>query len=201
MMKQAKELLIYLTTKAEDKNLSDYMVEARSRQDLRSLANVLRSRLGLENCIFFPIVKLLDIFSEIFPDTFSYEIVEDDVLPENTHADTDISRGHIRIKESVYNGACEGNGRDRMTIAHEIGHFLTLDILGFKLKRNFSTNKIPPYCDPEWQAKCFAGELLVPAHLVSNLSPDQIASQCGVSKAAAKFQYNHIMREGGKNCA
>lgn len=70
----------------------------------------------------FRLQKLLDVLAEVFED-FSYEIVEDDELPLGTHADTDVLTGHIRIKQSVYNNACNGNGRDRMTIAHEIGHF------------------------------------------------------------------------------
>ncbi len=72
-----------------------------------------------------PIVELLDILTEIFKD-FSYEIVDDTELPLIMHADTDVRTGHIRIKESVYERACNGEGRDRMTIAHEIGHYFTL---------------------------------------------------------------------------
>ena len=49
-------------------------------------------------------------------DDFNYEVVEDKVLSKKVHADTDIRTGHIRIKESVYEGACNGEGRDRMTI-------------------------------------------------------------------------------------
>lgn len=179
--------------------MTDYIVEAKSRQELRMLAYSLRMKMGLENCLFFPIVEMLDIFTEIFSPQFSYEIVEDNELKEDTHATTDVLTGHIQIKESVYNGACEGKGRDRMTIAHELGHFLTLCFLDFNLERNFSQKEYPSYRDPEWQAKCFAGELLVPAHLVNDLTPNQIASQCGVSKDAAKIQYDHIHKGGDDN--
>ena len=180
--------------------MTDYLVEAKSRHNLRELANLLRQELGLENCIYFPIVEILDVLVKVFSPGFSYEIVEDNELPENTHADTDVSTGHIRIQESVYNGACEGKGRDRMTIAHELGHFLTLCLLGFKLERNFRKEECLSYRDPEWQAKCFAGELLVPAHLVKDLSPKQIAKQCGVSVDAAKIQYRHIHEGGDEIC-
>ena len=46
-----------------------------------------------------------------------------------------------------------------MTIAHEIGHYFTLCFCGFRLERNFSGGKIPAFRDPEWQAKCFAGDV------------------------------------------
>lgn len=164
-----------------------YIVEAKSRNDLRNLANELRNRLGLNNELWVPIVELLDVFSEIFND-FSYEIVLDDALPKGVHADTDVRTGHIRIKESVYEGACNGKGRDRMTIAHEIGHYFTLCFCGFKLQRNFNSSKVPTYQDPEWQAKCFAGEFMISRHLTHKMNPKEIAKACGVSLDAAKVQ-------------
>ena len=91
------------------------MVEAKSRADLRRLARLLREHLHLDDVLYFPIVELLDVMTELFDD-FSYEIVEDGALPKKVHADTDIRTGHIRIKESVYEGTCNGEGRDRMTI-------------------------------------------------------------------------------------
>lgn len=139
----------------------------------------------------FPLFELLDVFTEIFDD-FNYEVVEDTVLSKKVHADTDIRTGHIRIKESVYNGACNGEGRDRMTIAHEIGHYFMLCFCGFKLERNFSDRKIPIFRDPEWQAKCFAGELMIPAHLVKGMSKFEITRRCGVSFNAAHEQYKHL---------
>lgn len=177
--------------------MTDYFVEAKSRAELRDLANEFRSTLGLENTLYFPIVNILDVLAVMYPGKFSYEIVNDCELPKDTHADTNIQTGHIRIKESVYNRACNGEGRDRMTIAHEIGHFLTLCICGFSLERNFRKMKCPAFRDPEWQAMCFAGELMVSAHLARSLSPNQIAQKCGVSLDAAKCQYKHIHEGGG----
>lgn len=54
----------------------DYVVEPKSRKQLRLLASILRNQLGLKNEIYFPIVELLDVMCEIFPN-FSYEIVLD----------------------------------------------------------------------------------------------------------------------------
>ena len=180
--------------------MSDYIVEAKSRKNLRTLANSVRLRLGLENCIYIPIVKILDVMAEIFDPDFSYEIVNDDDLPAGTHADTDVRTGHIRIRESVYDGACRGEGRDRMTIAHEIGHCLMLCLCGFHLERNFTNKSVPAFSDPEWQAKCFAGEFMVSARLAKNLSPEEIVKRCGVSLDAAKLQYMHIHKGGEENC-
>ena len=170
--------------------MNDYMVEPKSRNDLRFLAGILRKHLGLDNELKIPIVELLDIFSEIFDD-FSYEIVSDDSLPPEIHAETNIKTGHISIKESVYERACDGEGRDRMTIAHEIGHYFTICFCGFKLQRNFKNEKIPAFKDPEWQAKCFAGEFMMGHNLIANMSLRDIYTSCGVSLDAAKYQYDH----------
>ena len=78
-----------------------------------------------------------------------------------------------------------------MTIAHEIGHFFTLCFCGFKLQRNFSKRKVKHFNDPEWQAKCFAGEFLVPYHLTKNMDTMEIVEACGVSFDAADYQLNH----------
>ena len=82
-----------------------------------------------------------------------------------------------------------------MTIAHELGHYFTICFCGFKLERNFTNKKIKAYRDPEWQAKCFAGELLVPAHLMKGCSVGEIIEECGVSYDAAKIQYKKINSE------
>ena len=126
----------------------DYSVEPRSRAYLRRLASEIRKVLQLDNQLYFPIVELLDVFEETL-DGFSYLIISDEELPPNKHADTNVYTGEIRIKECVYNGARQGNGRDRMTIAHEFSHYMILCFLGLKLSRTVSGGKIKAYEDPE----------------------------------------------------
>ncbi len=45
--------------------MSEYIVEAKSRKDLRNLTTILRKYLGLENRLWVPIVELLDVLAEI----------------------------------------------------------------------------------------------------------------------------------------
>lgn len=167
----------------------EYLAEPKSRREIRRLAHILKKYLNLENEIYFPIVELLDVLPFVFP-SFSYEIVEDNYFPKNTHADTDVINQHIRIKQSVYDGAANGNGRDRMTIAHEVGHYFMICFCGFKFQRNFKREHIPAYRSPEWQAKCFAGELLIDSRLTQNLNPYEISEECGVSISAAFYQHD-----------
>ena len=165
----------------------DYSVEPRSRSDLRHLASEIRKALRLDDQLYFPIVELLDVLEETL-DGFSYSIIPDDELSPNKHADTNVYTGEIRIKESVYNGARRGNGRDRMTIAHELSHYMTLCFLGLKLSRTIGGGKLKAYEDPEWQAKCLAGELLIPYRLTIGMTTDEIIEKCGVSRSAARYR-------------
>ena len=87
----------------------EYEVEPKSRSEIRMLAYELRRRLKLENELFFPIIDLLDVMEIIYND-FSYEVVEDNELEKGIHAETDVRTGKIRIRQDVFDGACEGNG-------------------------------------------------------------------------------------------
>ncbi len=167
--------------------MSNYVAEALSRKQIRGLATAIKAEFGLRERLRIPIVELLDVMAEKVKG-FSYQVVEDFELPANVHAVTDIKTGLIKIKNSVYEGAANGRGRDRMTIAHEMAHFILCCLYSVKLARYDGTPK--HFCDPEWQAKCFAGEFLVDAELTRNMTPVDIANKCGVSLDAAECQKN-----------
>lgn len=80
-----------------------------------------------------------------------------------------------------------GDGFGRMTMAHELGHMLSFKLFGIKLYRKTSFgNKI--YEDPEWQAKCFAGELLMDYEMTTGMTINDISKKCGVSFDAAEYR-------------
>jgi len=83
------------------------------------------------------------------------------------HGETIPSENRIRIREDVYERACNGYGRDRLTMAHELGHLLLHRVEMITLARE--DGDIPPYKDPEWQAK-------------------DIASHYGITEKAASIQ-------------
>jgi Zn-dependent peptidase ImmA (M78 family) len=134
-------------------------------------------------------MELLERLMPLWFRGFSFEIVPKSYFPPNIHAETDIEHKVILIREDVYLGAINENGRDRMTIIHEIAHYILLIVNGIKLHRNFSSEKPKAYCDPEWQAKALAGELLCPYHLIGGMAAPQIALACGVSDQAAQCHF------------
>ncbi|WGE89608.1 ImmA/IrrE family metallo-endopeptidase [Actinobacillus arthritidis] len=99
--------------------------------------------------------------------------------------------GDILLRQSVYDGACDGNGRDRFTIAHEIAHaIMHKEHIGLARPVEKST-KI--FCNAEWQANEFAGRLLLPDNyieLYKGSSVGDIAEMFGISYECAQIRIN-----------
>lgn len=172
--------------------MPSYMVDPLSRLDIRRYANSIRKSIGLDNTLYFPVLQLLEALPEVYKsEGFNYLVVEDREMPTDVHAEYVLDGNCIFVKNSVYEGAYAGVGRDRMTVAHEISHFLLLKQSGIHLYRSMSQS-VPAYRDPEWQAMCLAGEMLVPAHLVKGMDAATIARTCGVSFDAAAYQLKKI---------
>jgi hypothetical protein len=172
-----------------------YASEPKSRKDIARFAMKVRKAFGLEDRQWIDVVGLLEYIPFLFPD-FHFKAVGDHTLSRCVYADTDPVKRVIRIKRSVYDAAFDGSGRDRFTIAHEIGHFFLMCAFGVKFNRTDEDVALPAYRDPEWQADCFAGELLAPSDLIRGMSVGEVSSVFGVSRTAAETQLRASM--GGR---
>ena len=175
-----------------------YKVQTLTREKIRLIAGIIRRMLGLENLLYFPVVEVLEGLHILDKDAHFEVVRAGELLDPDAHAETDIVNKCIKIREDVYDAACAGSGRDRMTIAHELGHFVLMILCGVKLYRIFDGECVRAYNDPEWQAKCFAGELMIAKHLVMGMSVQQIVKKCGVSYDAAKLQLEKFRQEEAK---
>jgi Zn-dependent peptidase ImmA (M78 family) len=164
-----------------------YMAEPLRRVQLRITANNLRDQLNLAGELYFPVTHFLELIMPRLCKDFYLEIVRRENFSEYKHAETDVMERSIRIREDIYYRAVSGSGRDRMTIAHEIAHYLLIVKYGVKLYRTFNHGPIVAYCDPEWQAKAFAGEIMCPFDLLHDMTIEQVVKKCGVSESAAKY--------------
>lgn len=150
--------------------------------------------MGLGNSDYLDIVRFLEHHLHlIFPD-FHMEVVEKEVMPKN-YAEFHPETKCIRVQQDVYDGAADGNPRDRFTLAHEIGHLYLHRPGKIAMARSINKEKIPAYKCPEWQANTFAGELLVPPDGTKGMSPMTVVENFGVSYQAAMIQVNQ--RRGG----
>ena len=157
-----------------------YKADAVSRKNIRDFIYRLKKEVGLENELYFPIVVFAEnILPVLFPD-YQFEVATIDEM-RNKHGETYPNKNLIRIREDVYYRAVEGEGRDRLTIAHEIGHFFMHDSDSIALCRLEPTEVLKPYEDPEWQA-----------NLIKGMSEDEVAEKCGVSRSAARVQLKSL---------
>ncbi len=164
-----------------------YKANPISRAYIRRYVYLLKKKVGLENELYFPIVTFAENVLPILIPDFQFQVVSMFEMGVK-HGETFPSKNVIRIREDIYERAVAGEGRDRLTVAHEVGHLFLHENETIALCRLDPTEKLKPYEDPEWQADAFAGELLAPSYLVKGLSEYEIQIKCGVSSAAARCQ-------------
>jgi len=163
-----------------------------SRASIRQLARQVRDSLGWKEPRF-PIVEYLEVYHQI-DKAFVYDICEKELMGDR-HGITFPDKKVMLIREDVYEGAVDGNGRDRMTIAHEFGHLHMHTNLG--LGRQLASSEIPAFRSSEWQANCFGGELLVSSdHIHQCLDPLEASQIFEVSVEAAIYQWGKFNEDG-----
>lgn len=163
--------------------MSKLAVPPLSLKQIRNAAKILRLMLGHQENGWIDIVADLEKLQD---HGYTVEICSRNELGEK-HGETYPSLKKIKIREDVYDRACDGYGRDRLTIAHEIAHCF----IHREDKVSFArTENVLPYMDPEWQANAFAGEYLAPYSYLNDLSVHEIANLYGISVQAASIQKN-----------
>lgn len=167
-----------------------------SRRKLRRVAENLWRDLGVEGDIF-PIVQVLDVvLSDALPD-YTFAVIEPEYMGSE-HGLTEPDQRIVLIREDVYVGACEGRGRDRFTMAHELGHLILhsgkyLARMDPRAMRNPQHEK---YEDSEWQANTFASELLMPVRIVQSCKDThELARRCQVTLDAANVRFRILRQE------
>lgn len=165
--------------------MSAIMMPPLSLAQIRTSAARLREILGVPSDAYFDIVRIIDNLPEIFG-------AEVEVVPKNElgdkHGETYPVAKKIRIREDIYDRACEGRGRDRLTLAHELAHLILHGPSKIALARVEENTHVPAYRDAEWQANAFAGELLAPYRFIRDMTETEIQCKYGVSAMAAKIQ-------------
>lgn len=174
-----------------------YQVPPMSRKQIRNVAKNIR-RINKEmigqDAPFFPIVQFLDVTLTKHMEDFSLEILDEYEMGE-AHGVTYPDEHLIQIRSDVYKWACHDQGRDRMTLAHELGHYVLHSDIG--LARMAAMGSIKPFRSSEWQANALAGELLISAeHIFDCHSPSEVALKFGVTLEAATYQWDVFKKEG-----
>lgn len=171
------------------------VVPPSSAAALRGYAERVRSILVPDGEHSFPILDVLEQkLHLVFPD-FHFDVVERELMGDDEGR---VISGTmtLALREDVYIGAYQGNGRDRFTACHELAHFLLHRDVTFARARDES---VKIFCDSEWQADTFAGALMMSTrHLDDFTTAAEAAAKCGMSGAAANHQFGIYVREGLK---
>lgn len=176
--------------------MADLSVEAppMSRKQIREFTRQIRKALGIDQVVYIDVVSLLEF---VLPNALPGFVLDirDHSSMGGDHGQANPDQNMIVLREDVYEGALDGLGRDRGTVLHELGHVLLHKTERMTHRRAAGPPKT--YRDPEWQAKAFSGEFLVPAHLIGGFTKiKEVADACGVSVDSAKFQLKTYLREG-----
>lgn len=164
--------------------MASFLMKPMRLDEIRVKARAVRRAFGYDVDGYIDIVKVLESMQD--------KGIDVEIMPKytmgNKHGQTFPMKNLIQIREDVYNHACDGCARDRMTIAHEIGHLILHSTDDISLARVPDGVSIPVYCDSEWQANAFAGELLAPHEHLKTLTVGQICEKYAVSASAAEIQ-------------
>lgn len=135
---------------------------------------------------YVPLDRVFELLPQLMPG-FKFEVCEEHEMGAD-HGQTDPVRRLIRLRQDVYDGMCQGSGRDRFTAAHELGHlFLHADGPVFSRSGDGST---PIYMNSEWQADTFASAFLIDEKVLpSCTSIIGVQDTFGVSHAAAGVRF------------
>ncbi|KLU14171.1 MULTISPECIES: ImmA/IrrE family metallo-endopeptidase [Xenorhabdus] len=170
-----------------------FKVPPLSRRAIRELADTVRNKFKVSG-LYFPVMEMLEFVMPEIEKDFTLEVHEISEMGNN-HGLAIPGEKKIILREDVYNQALEGSGRDRMTAAHELGHYFLHKDVAFA--RAYDVNVLKAYESSEWQANCFGGELLIPASHSKELlamSIDDVANECGVSIEAAEKQVKEFRK-------
>lgn len=172
-------------------NEQAYVVKPQSRVDIRTYAAALRS-LAKQPSGRFDIMNFLEFSLPKISPAFDLQIKSKSELQDNLGL-TQPDRFIIQLRDDIYARAWDGDGFARMTVAHELGHFVMHSESKLGFARTLASITTPKFMNSEWQANCFAGELLVPyadRELISRLGVILTSQEYGVSMTAAECQHS-----------
>jgi hypothetical protein len=181
----------------------DRRVKGRSDEEVRRIANDRKPDYRVSQVYPVNILRCLrsgSVRTLFGSKNLVFKIVDDNELG-TVDAKTEYLGGTVTItcKRGVESRATLGVGRDRMTLAHELGHAVM-----HSGEPNFrhtsasgatSLSAITAYESAEHQAKVFASAFLIHDDAAAGMSAEEISEQFGVSLEAAKLCFDRLLKK------
>lgn len=152
-----------------------------STKEIKKIASNFRKKYNVELNEHFPIYEILIELEN--QGLFTIQVMENDnpMFGIDVLALYNAYDNFIYIKESVLEDYDNNEYRANFTLAHELFHFLQHKVLKFEF---CDTDECKTYCDPEWQANEFAGQLLIPEDYI-DLEVNELVQMYHVSDVCA----------------
>lgn len=170
--------------------MSHLIAIPRSRKSIIDYANIIRKIANTKN-EYFDVIKFIEIIAYDITG-LEMEIVEDyeKELASNEYAKYIPAENCIKVRKSVYDAAADGIGKDRFTLAHELGHaLLHREMALYRGEKNPET-----YENPEWQANEFSANVLCPLNKIRGMNVYEISEKFQVSLQVAENQLKKLER-------
>jgi hypothetical protein len=169
------------------------VASAINKAELEVVGGKIRNLLGCCEVKYLPVAQIIEhSLPKLFGDEFVFRVAGTTEMGNN-HGFAEPDRKELVLREDVYIRLVQGCGRDRMTAIHEMSHLFLHT--GNRLFRRMQDEPPPPWMDPEWQAKCLAGVLMMPAALLTGYATTNAVSRdFGVSTDAAQTRLRQIGR-------
>lgn len=183
-------------------DFEDYIVKRRSREEIEAIAEALARRHGISG----PVTKIVEVLRAETLSAFSllsgWRIVERSLVDmPRDEGRADFSQKMLEFREGVLENAESGRHRDKMTVAHELGHVLLDHKHGGIMHRVQQGNSKLGFGrqaeSAEWQATYFAAAFLMPRPIVRDCSnATEVSLRCRVSLQAAQIRFDEVNVRG-----
>lgn len=178
-----------------------------SRVQIREISKFARRLLKIKT-VKFPVLKALERLIDKFPNNLYYRILSDDEFETNVMAKLVLEGNDvycIKIRETVYEKAVNGDRASLGFICHEICHFILIHIFyagpvlykcenGLVYARSLKDKELPRYKSMEWQAMALCGEIMIPYEKCKNYTFKQIVSRTNSSNEQTKYFLRWIVK-------
>ena len=178
-----------------------------NRIQVREISKFARRMLKIKT-VKFPVLKALEKLIDKFPNNLYYRILPDDEFETNVMAEL-VPEGNdvycIKIRETVYEKAVNGDRASLGFICHEMCHFILIHIFdagpvmylnksGLAYARSFKDKELPRYKSMEWQAMALCGEIMIPYEKCKDYSFKQIVSRTYSSDEQTKYFLRWVVK-------
>ncbi|MBO1905343.1 ImmA/IrrE family metallo-endopeptidase [Microvirga sp. 3-52] len=182
----------------------DFRVKGRTNREVQAIANKLKRYFGVNASRPVNIIRCLQsgvIETEQGKKRLIFKTLPDEQMGDDDGR-TEFQPGVviISIKESVYKNANWGDGRSRMTLAHELAHAVMHEgatkFRATGAQGTIDLVRVNAFESAEHQAKVFAAAFLIHDEMATELeTADAISEEFVVSLEAAKIAFERLTRQ------